>query len=69
MENKESFIEILKDLMIDLSLNQSQFANKIGLKQSQVSEWLSGKSKPGYDNLKLICITFGISADRLLGLE
>ena len=69
MENKENFTEILKDLIININLNQSQFANKIGLKQSQVSEWLSEKSKLGYDNLKLIYTTFGISADRLSGLE
>jgi len=69
MENNENFIEILKDLMIDLNLNQSQFASRIGLKQSQISEWLNGKSKPGYDNLKAICVAFDISADRLLGLE
>ena len=62
-------VEILKDIMIDLNLNQSQFAAKIGVKQSQVSEWLNGKSKPGYDNLKSICKNLGISGDRLLGLE
>ena len=63
------FIDILKDLMIDLNLNQTQLANKLGLKQSQISEWLKGKSKPGYDNIKLICVSLGVSADRLLGLE
>lgn len=63
------FIEILKDIMIDFNMNQSQLATKLGLKQSQISEWLKGKSKPGYDNIKLICETLGISADRLLGLE
>lgn len=63
------FAEILKDIMFELGLNQSQFAKKIGLKQSQISEWLSGKSKPGYDSLKTICVTFGISADILLGIE
>ena len=63
------FIEILKDIRIDFNLNQSQLATKLGLKQSQISEWLKGKSKPGYDNIKLICETLGISADRLLGLE
>ncbi len=63
------FIEILKDIMIDFNLNQSQLAQKIGLKQSQVSEWLKGKSKPGYDSIKLICISLGISADRVLGLD
>ena len=28
------FIDILKDIMIDFDLNQSQLAEKIGLKQS-----------------------------------
>lgn len=64
-----NFVEILKDIMVDYNLNQSQLANKLGLKQSQISEWLNGKSKPGYDNIKLICQTLGVSADRLLGLE
>ena len=64
-----SFIEILKDLLIDYNLNQTQLAEKIGVKQSQVSEWLKGKSKPGYDSLKAICIALDISADVLLGLN
>lgn len=63
------FIDILKDVMIDFDLNQSQLAEKIGLKQSQVSEWLKGKSKPGYDSIRSICIALEISADRLLGLD
>ena len=55
--------------MIDFNLNQSQLAEKIGLKQSQVSEWLKGKSKPGYDSLRAICKALGISGDRILGLD
>ena len=63
------FIEILKDIMIDYNLNQSQLAQKIGVKQSQVSEWLKGKSKPGYDNIKAICTSLGLSEDRIFGLD
>lgn len=63
------FVEILKDVMAEYNLNQTQLALKIGVKQSQVSEWLNGKSKPGYDNIKAICIALGISANYLLGLE
>ena len=63
------FIDVLKDIMIDYDLNQSQLAGKIGVKQSQISEWLKGKSKPGYDSLKAICIALDISADTLLGLD
>ena len=64
-----NFIEILKVIMIDFNLNQSELANKLGLKQSQISEWLKGKSKPGYDSIRAICIALEISADRLLGLD
>ncbi len=64
-----NFIEILQDLMVDYNLNQSQLARKIGVKPSQVSEWLSGKSKPGYDSLRAICLALDISADIILGLK
>lgn len=64
-----NFIDILNDIMIDFNLNQTQLAQKIGVKQSQVSEWLNGKSKPGYDSIKAICLALNISADRLLGLD
>lgn len=63
------FIDILKDIMIDFNLTQSALAKLVGVKQGQVSEWLKGKSKPGYDNLKSICMALGISGDRILGLK
>ena len=63
------FIEILKEIMIEYNLNQTALAQKIGVKQSQVSEWLSGKSKPGYDSLKAICLSLDISGDRILGID
>ena len=63
------FGKILKSIMLEKALNQVQLAQKIGVKQSQVSEWLKGKSKPGYDNLKAMCVALDISADRLLGIE
>lgn len=63
------FTDILLDIMIDKNLNQTELANKVGIKPSQVSEWLSGKSKPGYDSLKAICVALDISADIILGLK
>ena len=64
-----TFPEILQKIMIEKSLNQVQLAQLLNIKQSQISEWLKGKSKPGYDNIKLICETLNISADRILGLD
>jgi len=69
MRGTMDFIEILRDIMLDYNLNQTELAKKIGVKQSQVSEWLKEKSKPGYDNLKQICLALDISTDRLLDLD
>ena len=63
-----NFTEILKDFLAENNLTQKEFANKIGAKQSQVSEWLKGKCKPSYDILKSIALAFNISADYLLGI-
>ena len=63
------FKEILDDFLIEKGLTQSAFAEKIGVKQSQVSEWLRGKAKPGYDTLRRMSLAFGISADYFLGLS
>ncbi len=61
------FIEILKNLLSESGMTQTAFANCIGVKQSQISEWLKGKAKPGYDTLKSIADSMNISADYLLG--
>ena len=64
-----NFSEILKDFLLEKNLTQVSFAKLIGVKQSQVSEWLKGKAKPGYDTLRAMAIAFNISADYFLGLE
>jgi transcriptional regulator with XRE-family HTH domain len=66
MDNE--FKQILKEFLTENNLNQSEFARKVGVKPSQVSEWLKGKAKPGYDMLKNISSSFNISADYFLGL-
>ena len=67
MEIKE-FNLVLKEFLEENELTQVSFARKIGVKQSQVSEWLKGKARPGFDNLRQMSLSFGISADYFLGL-
>ena len=67
MEN--NFSEILKDSLAEKNLSQVAFAKAIDVKQSQVSEWLKGKAKPGYDILKRMAIAYDISADYFLGIK
>ena len=64
-----SFDEILKEFLLINNLTQTAFAAAIGVKQSQVSEWLNGKAKPGYDTLRRISLAFNVSADYFLGLK
>jgi len=38
-----------KSALIDLGLSQARFAQRLGVRPSTVSEWVSGKTKvPGY---------------------
>ena len=67
MEN--NFSEILKDFLTENNLTQVAFAKMIGVKQSQVSEWIKGKAQPGYDILKSMALAFNISADYFLGIN
>jgi transcriptional regulator with XRE-family HTH domain len=66
--NDPEFKDILKAFLKENDLTQTHFASIVGVKQSQVSEWLRGKAKPSYDLLKQMSKTFGISADFFLGL-
>lgn len=62
------FPNILQSFLKDNGLTQTKFAEIVGVKQSQVSEWLSGKAKPGYDILRQLSKAFSVSADFWLGL-
>ncbi len=63
------FPQILKDYLQEQGLSQVAFAERVGVKQSQISEWLHGKAKPGYDLLKQIVRRTGVTADFWLGLS
>ena len=63
------FKEILSEFLKENNLTQVSFAKSIGVKQSQVSEWLNGKAKPGYDTLKSMALAYDISADFFLGIK
>ena len=63
------FKEILKEFLLEKNLTQVEFAKAIGVKQSQVSEWLKGKAKPGYDILKSMSLAYDVTADYFLGIK
>lgn len=63
------FCEILRDLINEYGITQTELAEKLDIKPSQISEWLKEKSKPGYDNLRNFSVKMNVSAGYLLGLE
>ena len=60
--------QILQQTIHENGLNQTTFAKIINATQAQVSDWLSGKSKPNYENLRSIVINFHIDANKLLNV-
>jgi transcriptional regulator with XRE-family HTH domain len=61
--------ETLKQLRKKNYLNQSEFAKKIGVSQSAVSQWEHDQTRPNSYQLQSISDAFGISIDELLGDE
>ena len=50
-------------------LNQTQFANRIGVTQGSVSQWENGLTRPNSEQLKAISAAFNITTDELLDQE
>ena len=59
----------IKEIRADKNLTQTQFGNILAVSQDTVSLWEKGKSYPSIEYIILICKTFNISADYLLGLK
>ncbi len=57
----------LKRLREAAELSQSGLASILGVKQSTVAMWETGKNKPGYEMLVRISEFFGIGIDELRG--
>lgn len=65
------FIHIrFKELRLNLGLTQTQMAEKLGMKQQAWARFeAGGVPDPRCSTIVLICKTFGVSADWLLGLK
>ena len=62
------FSDILRDLRAKKHLSQKQLAEIVGVSPGNVSDWESGKTKPGYAALAALSRCFEVSADYLLEL-
>ena len=63
------FAKRLTILQREKMLTQREMANKSGVKKSNITNWMCGKSMPNSENLIKLCKYFDVSADWLLGLS
>lgn len=63
------FSDILKTLRNQKNISQPQLAKEIGVSSGNISDWETGRSKPGYVALTALSRFFEVSADYLLELN
>lgn len=59
---KDLFIQLLQDR----NVTAYKLAKDTGISEALISNWKSGRQLPKYDNIKLLCDYFDVSADYLL---
>lgn len=61
---------MFKDIFIQLlqshDLTAYRLSKELGISETLISNWKSGRQLPKYDSLKLLCDYFHVSADYLL---
>lgn len=63
-----SYVEVIKNIMIENNLSQQKLADILGVNQTTISQWLLGKKKPGYDSIRVIYEKFGVTPNELFGI-
>ena len=59
----------LKELRIQNGFTQAQIAQRLGIRQSNISDWENDISRPEYENLIALSSIYDETLESLLGLE
>ena len=62
-----SFAELIRKLMDERGLKQQQLSDILGIRQSQVSNWLNSKSLPGYVSIQTLCDKLNVESKYFFG--
>ena len=63
------FGQLFKKIRLDNNLTQQQVADRIGIDQTNISNWEHNKTRPEYENLIALARIYDVSLDELLGVE
>lgn len=55
--------------MEEKHLTQQALADALGINQTTVGQWLSGKKKPSYDSILLLYQIYQVEPNELFGIE
>lgn len=58
-----------KKFRLDNNLTQLQVANRIGIAQTNISNWENDTTRPEYENLIKLAKIYDVTTDELLGVE
>jgi len=61
--------EKIRELRREAGYTQKQLAAMLNKSETGFASWEQGLSEPSVNDIRLLCRTFGVSADCLLGLE
>lgn len=67
--NKMEFGKRFKEARKQCGLSQKQVAEKLGIEQSNVSDWENNVSRPEYENLIALARLYNETLETLLGIE
>ena len=59
----------IRDLRKARSLSQNELAAALGLHQTAVSQWETGRTEPDVESARKMAAFFGVTIDHLLGIE
>lgn len=58
-----------KNARVQCGLTQKQVAEKLGIEQSNISDWENNVSRPEYENLIALARLYDETLESLLGIE
>ena len=63
------FGKLFKQARIDCGYTQKYVAEKLGIHQSNVSDWENNVSRPEYEKLIELALMYGLTIEELLDVE
>ena len=64
-----NYSEIIKEILIIKNISQQEMANKLGVNQTTISQWIMGKKKPNFENIIQIYKAYNVTPNQLFGIE